>query len=147
MGPKTTGDPGAGYFAMENSYWAARHDPNVLLVLYNDMKTDLDGEMRRIAEFLDIEIADDLWPEIVEAADFKAIKNAVEQLMLQADGVWKGGGKTFINKGTSRRWEGVFLSEDLVRYEAKVKVEFSPSLAAWCEHGRLVAGDPRALPD
>ena len=141
------GDPGAGYFEMENSFWAARHDPNVLLVHYNDMKADLEGEMRRIVDFLGIELAADLWPEIVEAAGFEAMKGAAEQLMPQAGGIWKGGGNTFINKGTNRRWEDVCRPEDLARYEAKVNSEFSPSLAAWCEHGHLVAGDPRASPD
>ena len=141
------GDPGAGYFEMENSFWAARHDSNVLLVHYNDLKTDREGEMRRIAGFLGIELPADLWPEIVEAAGFTAMKSAAEQLMPNAGGVWKGGGNTFINKGTNRRWEEVCRPEDLARYEAKVRAEFNPSLAAWCEHGRLVAGDPRALPD
>lgn len=141
------GDPGAGYFLMEKSFWDARHDPNVLLVHYNDMKTDLAGEMRRIAKFLDVDIADDLWPELVEAAGFKAMKAAADQLMPEAGGIWKGGGKTFINKGTNRRWDGVCRPEDLARYEAKANAELGPSLAAWCEHGRLVAGDPDALPD
>ena len=141
------GDPGVGYFEIENSFWAARHDPNVLLVHYNDLKADREGEMRRIAGFLGIELPVDLWPEIVEAAGFTAMKSAAEQLMPQAGGVWKGGGNTFINKGTNRRWEEVCRPDDLARYEAKVRAEFSPSLAAWCEHGRLVAGDPSALPD
>ena len=141
------GDPGAGYFEMEKSFWAARHDPNVLLVHYNDLKADRESEMRRIAEFLQIELAEDLWPEIVAAAGFTAMKAAAEQLMPHAGGAWKGGGKTFINQGTNRRWEGICHPEDLARYEAKVRAAFSPSLAAWCEHGRLVAGDPSALPD
>ena len=141
------GDPGAGYFVMENSFWAARHSNDVLLVHYNDMKADLEGEMRRIAEFLGIELAQNLWPEIVDAAGFAAMKDAAAQLMPQAGDIWKGGGKTFINEGTNRRWEGVCRPADLARYEGKVNAEFSPSLAAWCELGRLVAGDPRAMPD
>jgi hypothetical protein len=36
---------------------------------------------------------------------------------------------------------------DLARYEARVKKEFSPSLARWLEQGRLKAGDPRHAPD
>ena len=141
------GDPGAGYFVMENSFWAARHDPNVLLVHYNDMKADLEGEIRRIAAFLEIELADQLWPEIVAAADFKAMKAAANDLMPSADTIWKGGGTTFINKGTNRRWEGVCRPEDLARYADKANSLFSPALAAWCEQGRLVAGDPRTAPD
>ncbi|QGN53886.1 sulfotransferase domain-containing protein [Novosphingobium sp. Gsoil 351] len=141
------GDTGAGYFVMENSFWAARRDPQVLLVHYNDMKADLACEMRRIAAFLGIEIAGGLWPELVEAAGFAAMKGAAEQLMPQADGAWKGGARTFLHQGTNGSWQGVCRPADLARYAAKAKAEFSPSLAAWAEHGRLVAGDPRALPD
>ena len=119
----------------------------MLLVHFNDMKADLDGEMRRIAEFLDIEVPRDIWPSLVEAASFDAMKGAAEQLMPLAEGLWKGGGNTFINKGTNRRWEGVVNPDDLARYEAKVDAEFSPSLADWFELGRLIVGEPRELPD
>ena len=141
------GDPGASYFAVENSFWAARHQPNVLLVHYNDLKSDREGEMRRIADFLDIDIAGQLWPELVEAAGFDAMKSASEALMPSAGNIWKGGGKTFLNKGTNGRWHDVYSDEDLALYEERVAAEFSPALAAWCEHGRLVAGDPSAAPD
>ncbi|ANY21254.1 Glycolipid sulfotransferase [Tsuneonella dongtanensis] len=137
------GDPGGGYFAMENSFWAARHEPNVLLVHFNDLKADLEGEMRRIADFLDIALPEDVWPEIVAAADFPAMRAASSQLMPTAAGVFKGGGQTFLNKGTNKRWQGVVRPEDLERYEAKVRAEFSPELAVWCEHGRLATRDPR----
>ena len=141
------GDPGASYFVVENSFWAARHEPNVLLVHYNDLKSDRAGEMRRIADFLDIDIAELVWPELVEAAGFDAMKKASEALMPAAGNTWKGGGKTFLNKGTNGRWHDIYSAEDLAFYDKQVAAEFSPTLAAWCEHGRLVAGDPRATPD
>ena len=141
------GDPGASYFLMENSFWAARHEPAVLLVHYNDLKADLAGEMRRIADFLDIAIAEQLWPELVEAAGFAAMKQASEALMPGAGNTWKGGGKTFLNKGTNGRWHDVYRAEDLALYDERVAAEFSPALAAWCEHGRLMAGEPRTAPD
>jgi aryl sulfotransferase len=141
------GDPGASYFVMEKSFWAARHEPNVLLVHYNDLKADRAGEMRRIAAFLDIEVAEADFAAMVEAAGFTAMKAASAELLPSAGGVWKGGAGTFVNKGTNGRWKEVFDPLDLARYDAKVECEFSPSLAAWCEHGRLIAGDPRALPD
>ena len=141
------GDPGASFFVVENTFWAARHEPDVLLVHYNDLKADREGEMRRIAEFLDIDIAEQLWPGLVEAAGFDAMKEASEALMPAAGNTWKGGGKTFLNKGTNGRWRDVYRCDDLARYDERVAAEFSPALAAWCEHGRLVAGDPCAAPD
>ena len=136
------GDPGASYFVVENSFWAARHEPNVLLVHYNDLKTDRDVEVRRIANFLDIDISEQLWPELIRAAGFDAMKKDSEALMPAAGTTWKGGGKTFLNKGTNRRWRDIYSNDDLVLYEERVAAEFSPGLANWCENGRLVAGDP-----
>lgn len=137
------GDEGAGFFHVENSYWAARHEANMLLVHYNDLKNDRAGEMRRIADFLGIEIPAAQWPAIVEGASFEAMKSHADELIPQAQIMWEGGGNSFLNKGTNGRWREVAAKADLDRYDAKVKAEFSPALARWIEHGRLVAGDPR----
>lgn len=119
----------------------------MLLVQHNDLKFDRESEMRRIADFLNIDIAEQLWPQLVEAAGFDAMKKAADALMPGAGGTWKGGGKTFLNKGTNGRWHDVYSAEDLPAYDKRVEDEFSPALAAWCEQGRLGAGDPSAAPD
>ena len=133
------GDPGAGFWHMENSYWAARNEPGMLLVHYNDLKKDLGGEMRRIADFLDIDISDDLLPGLVDAARFDSMKRKAAELMPTAEKIWQGGGDTFLHKGTNGRWHGVVAQEDLDLYAAKVKAEFPPDLAHWIEFGRLGA--------
>lgn len=141
------GDDGASYFYVENSFWKVRRAPNVLLVHYNDLKADLDGEMRRISAFLEIPVDEAIWPDMVQAGDFSAMKKSADKLMPGAGMIFKGGGNTFLNKGTNNRWKGHVDPADLALYEAKVKAQFSPSLAAWVEHGRLKAGDPAELPD
>ena len=53
------------------TYWRARRTENLLLVHYNALKADLEGEMRRIADFLSIEPPAELWPRLVDLyADF-----------------------------------------------------------------------------
>lgn len=141
------GDPGASFFALENSFWAARRDPNVLLVHFNDLKADREGEMRRIADFLGIAVPKDRWPALIEAAGFDAMKQVAEALLPAANDIWEGGGQTFLHKGTNGRWRDLYRADDLARYDARVAAEFSPALAAWCEQGRLLAGDPRELAD
>ncbi len=131
------GDPACGFWHLERSYWEARNEPDVLLVHYADMKSDLEGEMRRIAAYLDIKIPDDLWPRLVAAATFDSMKEKARELMPSADTTWTGGGNTFLHKGTNGRWRGVVDEADLDLYDAKVKAEFSPALASWIEHGRL----------
>ncbi len=136
------GDDGASFYCMENSYWAARGNPDVLLVHYNDLKADRAGEMRRIANFLEVDIAEALWPEIVAAASFEAMKTQGDTLMPNARTLFDRGASRFLNEGTNGRWQNVFKANDLKRYDAQVKAHFAPDLARWVEHGRLVAGDP-----
>lgn len=133
------GDPLCGFWHMENSYWAVRDDPDVLLVHYNDLKTDLEGEIRRIANYLGIEVPEDILQRIVEAAKFESMKKKAKEIMASADALWQGGGDTFLHKGTNGRWRDVVAQEDLDRYDGMVKENFSPELAHWIEFGRLGA--------
>jgi aryl sulfotransferase len=138
------GDPGASYWEMERSYWAARREANMLLVHYADMKADLAGEIARIADFIEVDVAPAAMAKIVKAAEFEAMKGQGAELMPGAEMAWEGGYKSFLYKGTNGRWQGVCSDADLAAYQAKVAAEFTPGLAAWLEGGRLVAGDPAA---
>ena len=135
------------YCELGRSYWAQRHRPNVLLVHYNDLKADLDGEMRRIADFCAITIDTALWPQLVEAADFASMKRDGAALMPGADMIWAGGSDRFLNKGTNQRWRDILTEDDLAHYAAAADAGMSPSLRSWSELGRIAAGDPTALPD
>jgi len=136
------GDSGASIFQIEKSYWAARHDPNLLLVHYADLKRDRGSEMRRIAEFLQIDLSESLWPSLVEAASFETMRRQGDQLIPAAQKLWGAeGSNRFFNKGTNRRWEGVFRPEDLTLYDAKVRSVFEPELAQWIANGSAAASD------
>lgn len=131
------GDPGASFFQVENSYWEARSDPGVLLVHFADLKRDLAGEMRRVARFLDIDVADSLWPELVAGAGFEAMKARGDELIPMAKAIWGDeGAQRFFDKGTSRD-RSVLRQADLDLYDRKVERSFGPELAEWIAHGRL----------
>jgi aryl sulfotransferase len=138
---------GDGFFEIERSFWAERARENLLLVHYADLKADLDGEMRRIAAFLDIPVDEALWPSLVAAAGFEAMKRAGADLLPGADGSFEGGHMTFLNRGINGRWQTELTADDLARYQQRVAAELSPDLAAWLEYGRLVAGDPKTAGD
>jgi aryl sulfotransferase len=136
------GDPGASFWEVERSYWAARRDANMLLVHYNDLKADLAGEIARIAGYLEIELPSTVMREIVDAAGFEVMRAQGAALMPGAEMAWTEGAKTFLHKGVNGRWHGLFAEADLAAYRLKTAAEFTPALAAWLENGRLVAGDP-----
>jgi aryl sulfotransferase len=141
------GDPGASYWEVERSYWAARRDANMLLTHYNDLKADLAGEIARIAAFLEIELADETMDAIVAAARFETMKSQGPALMPGSEMAWVEGSQTFLHKGVNGRWQGACAKADIAVYKARLAAEFTPALAAWLEKGRLVAGDPALSPD
>jgi aryl sulfotransferase len=139
------GSPSMSFFRFEKTWWEARSRRNVLLVHYNDLKSDLSAEMQRIADFLAISVASDLWPELVAAAGFEAMRRDGDVLMSYVAATFKDGSRSFFFKGTSERWRGVATEEDLALYQAKTEAMLSPACARWVARGRLHAGDPRQM--
>ena len=78
-----TGVAEVDFFGCERSFWTERYRPNMLMVHYNDMKSDLEGEMRKIAAFLNVDCASELWPQLVEAASFESMQRDGALLMPQ----------------------------------------------------------------
>jgi len=111
------------------------------------LKADRGAEMRRVADFLGIRVAESLWPKLIEAAAFETMKAQGDVLMPQAQALWDGGPSRFLYKGTNGRWQDAAAPEDLRLYDERVAREFAPMLAHWVAGGRRVAGDPRVLPD
>lgn len=141
------GPPSPFFFDTEAGYWDERKRPNVLLVHYADLSYDLEAEMRRIASFLGIEVDDAVWPSLVRAASFEAMRAAGDELMPQTRVMFAEGSKRFFNKGVNGRWRAVLTDDDVALYEARVRECLSPGLAAWLQGGRRQAGDPRAALD
>ncbi len=139
------GSPSMSFFHFERTWWDARNRPNVLLVHYNDLKADLAGEMKRIADFLAINVDAKLWPELVEAAGFEAMRRDGATLMSTVASIFKEGSDRFFFKGTNDRWRGIVSDDDLALYEAKAEAIFPSDCARWVEQGRLRAGDPRPM--
>ena len=131
------GFPAMSFFRFERSWWDQRHRRNVLLVHYDDLKADLAGEMRRIADFLAIPVPPEIWPELVEAAGFEAMRRDGETLMGKAATMFQGGSRRFFRAGTNGRWRGTFRDHDLAVYDAKVEANFTPDCARWVAGGRL----------
>lgn len=135
-----------GFFDLERSYWAVRSRPNVLLVHYSDLTSDLEGEMRRIAKFLDIAVPEGVWPELVKAATFGQMKEQGAELLSGIDRAFVGGHETFLFKGSNGRWRDVLTAEDLRNYAEREEAELTPGLRKWLATGRA-GGDPNSWDD
>lgn len=134
---ESEGYPYWGTLRHIQSWWDYRHLPNILFVHYNDLLSDLPGEIRRVADYLNIQVSADMLTSIAEAVSFQNMKENAEQIVPGVERIFKGGAQTFINKGTNGRWREVLTDDDLKLYDAAVARELTPDCATWLEHGRL----------
>jgi len=117
------------------TWWEARALPNVMLIHFNDLKADMPGEIRRIAKFLEIDVAEATWPAIIEHCSFDYMKAHADKVVPLGGEPWKGGAKTFINKGTNGRWRDHLTAEDCVHYERRAREELGADCMRWLAEG------------
>jgi aryl sulfotransferase len=113
------------------AWWPHRHRENVLLVHYNDLQADLDGQMRRVAAHLGIAVDGAAWPDLVDAARFESMKRSGRLLLGPMDR-FAGGPDAFLYKGSNGRWRDVLSDDDLVLYD-KMAARLDPALRDWLE--------------
>lgn len=121
-----------------NSWWEVKDLPNVYFLHFANLKKDLPGEMRKIAEFLEIPIDEAKWPEIVEHCTFDYMKANATQSVPLGGAFWEGGAKTFINKGTNGRWRDVLPQKDSEDYERIAQEKLPADCYNWLTTGEML---------
>ncbi|MFA6113481.1 MAG: sulfotransferase domain-containing protein [Sphingomonas sp.] len=129
------GDPFWPFWENVRSWWAIKDQPNVMLVHFEDLKRDLAGEMRRIADFLDIKVDRDRFPSMLEHCSFPWMKANATKAAPLGGVFWDGGAETFINKGTNGRWRDTLSLRDVTDYETRSVAELGPICARWLAGG------------
>ena len=61
-------------FGFLAAWWPLRHEPNVMLVHYTDLKREPEASIRRIGEFVGFDVPDGYWPAILEYTSFPWMK-------------------------------------------------------------------------
>jgi aryl sulfotransferase len=109
----------------------AGDDLDVFFLHYDELKADLAGQMRKLAAHLEIDVDEDRWPCLVEAATFESMRS-------RADTTVPGGGPehwvdpaAFFSRGTSRQWRDLLDDADLARYASRVRALASDDLVEW----------------
>jgi len=119
------------------TFWTFRHLPNIHLLHYSDLLRDLEGQMRKLATILGIDVDESAWPVLVQAATFENMKGNAEMLVPEADKNMWNSRQGFFHKGTVNQWQGVLGDEELTLYRAAMQERLDPELARWLENGRL----------
>jgi len=118
------------------TFFRARSHPNVVLLHYSDLEVDLEGEMRRLAVRLGIDVPETLWPELVAAATFDQMRRAADQIAPgSVERIWKDH-QRFFHRGQSGQWRAVLDEDDRRRYFALVAELADPEVSAWAHYSR-----------
>jgi len=128
--------PLSDFWSHYQGWFDARRLPNVLLLHFNHLKADLPGQMRRIADFLEIEIEEPLWPTLIEHCSLDYMRKASSGSPLLQLG-FKHGAADFFYRGTNGRWRDLLTADDLEKYERTVRERLSPECARWLATGDL----------
>ena len=109
----------------------AAGDLDVVYLHYDDLKADLEGQMRQMAARLRIDVDEHRWPRLVQAATFESMRS-------RAGTTVPGGGPehwidpaAFFSRGTSGQWRDLLDDADLARYAARVRALASDNLVEW----------------
>jgi aryl sulfotransferase len=110
--------------------WGRRHDPNVVLVHYDDLRADLDGAMRRLAARLGIPLTEGRWPDLVRAATFEAMREPSRASSPDTLGVLNDPA-AFFRRGVSGDGPALLSAGELARYHERVATMAPADLLAW----------------
>jgi aryl sulfotransferase len=124
----------AHWFGHVSSFWEHRREPNVLFVHYNDMQADLDGQMRRVGDFLGIDLRPEQWPSVVERCTFSSMKARSDEIA-DFDRLFVGGADTFLYKASNGRWHDVLTPEELAAFDRRSRELLPPDAIAWTQSG------------
>jgi aryl sulfotransferase len=110
--------------------WGRRDEPNIVLVHYDDLSRDLEGEMRRLAAVLEISVPDQTWPYLVGAATFEHMRARADRLAPDVSGVLRDRA-AFFRRGTSGAGSRLLTDDEFDHYLARTGQLASPELLTW----------------
>jgi hypothetical protein len=117
------------------TFWNERDADRIVLMHYDDMTSDLDGEMRRLADVLDIEVNESRWPELVAAARFEEMRGHADRVTPESSAdIWVDN-TAFFYSGTSGQWRELLGPDDRSHYRARVESLVKPDFASWVHNG------------
>jgi len=129
------GHPFWPFWKNVRTWWEFRHLPNILFVHFANLKRDMPGQMRRIAEFLDVPIDETRWETILEYCSFDWMKRHATKSVPLGGGLLIKGKQVLINQGVNGRWTETMTPEDVAEYEARAVQELGPECARWLATG------------
>ncbi len=117
--------------------WARQALPNVVLLHYADLRADLEGEMRRLASRLGIEVDERVWPALVAAAGFESMRADSSSYVPDEGLDFFHDASAFFRSAGSGEWKGWLNEGDIREYDDRLAAFAAPDLIDWMQrqHG------------
>ncbi|XP_067048557.1 sulfotransferase 1E1-like [Acropora muricata] len=106
------------------SWWKHRDDPNVLFLKYEEMQKDLPSHVRRIADFLQKPLSDEIIDRIAEQCTFKGMMRNPKTFKITEGDDEIG---LILRKGVVGDWKNYFTPEMNERFEKEVLAKLKGS--------------------
>jgi aryl sulfotransferase len=119
--------------------WAKRGEPNVLLVHYDNLLADLEGQMRWLAGRLGIAVPENAWPALTQAATLKRMRDSADSLIPTPPGVVQDAA-SFFRRGTSGAGREILSDEEMAGYYARAAQLAPPDMLEWLHSPSKLAG-------
>jgi aryl sulfotransferase len=137
--PRTFPESLPGVMRHLSDAWSRRDEPNVLLVHYDDLSADLEGQMRGIARRLGIAVPEPAWPALVHAATFGRMRDRADMLVPADPGIVRDPASFFL-RGTPGAGCEVLSGEEMARYHARAAQLAPPGMLQWLHRRPSGAG-------
>ena len=103
--------------------------------------------LTRLATGRAISTPEAIWPALVRAATFDAMKRDGETLIPHAAAAWAGGHEGFLHAGRNERWREALSEADVALYRRRAQADLPGALGRWLAAGRLGSADPSVTAD
>lgn len=120
------------YFNTIKSWLDVKDNKNVLILHFNNLKENLNENIKKIGEFLGYNYNENILNKIYKKCTFEWMKKNSRKCV-PPNFINKS--KKFINKGTNKRWENILTKEDLEIYNKIISSFFDKKTIEWIENG------------
>lgn len=113
----------------DSDAWARRSEPNIVLLHYADLSADLEGEMGRLADRLEITVPEAAWPRLVQAATFASMRASAEKIT-DSSMILKSA-TAFFRRGGSGAGQELLTDDELAHYYARAASLAPADMLRW----------------
>lgn len=130
------------YFDYVKQWWSMKDESNVLLLHFADVKKDLSSTVKKVSEFVGVQLTPEEHANVVEKCSFTHMKERATEFDYQLplnnnfNGAIMKPGK-LINKGKNGGGQIILNEEQQVRWKEAEEKEFGgePGLLEWARNG------------